>query len=612
MVEFMLAKEFNCLKDKLPTGWYVSEKYDGYRARYMGESNKTFLSRQGKLFNSPEWFTKAMPDENLDGELWVGRDNFQEMGEVRRKNPEKDAWKNIKYIVYDLPDYPVCFRERLIRLKEVVSEAETRWKKTRVALGEPFTSFDFPIIVAEQIPLKNKSQLNSIYKSIINNGGEGVMFKNPNSDYEDKRSNNMLKYKPSFDEEAIIVDYKPGKGKYKSVLGCFVCKPLINMDTHHIIDNDENHEFSISGMDDDVRENYKKTHPIGSIISYQHSGKTKAGKPRFARYVRLRDDITLKDKVDSHSTEKRDRIVFIFKELASYERRNKQTHRSLAYLKIIPSIQKLSDDSMLTETNLREIKGVGDKILEKIVQIVTTGTCKMYDNIKDIVDPRKLFVDIHGVGPKKANDLMNLGFKTIQQLRECETIDQILNDKQMIGLKYYESLLERIPRDEIVKHERFLKHALSNIDESADLTIAGSYRRGKPDSGDMDILLKSSKKCTYEKLIKLLTDLGYLKEHLAYGDKKYNGICKLGRLGKSRRIDIMYTKPNEYPFAILYFTGSDSFNKEMRQKCLEKGLSLNEYSLKVNETKVPLSHAFYTEKDIFEYLGFPYVEPTKR
>ena len=51
MVEFMLAKEFNCLKDKLPTGWYVSEKYDGYRARYMGESNKTFLSRQGKLFN---------------------------------------------------------------------------------------------------------------------------------------------------------------------------------------------------------------------------------------------------------------------------------------------------------------------------------------------------------------------------------------------------------------------------------------------------------------------------------------------------------------------------------------------------------------------------------
>ena len=74
----------------------------------------------------------------------------------------------------------------------------------------------------------------------------------------------------------------------------------------------------------------------------------------------------------------------------------------------------------------------------------------------------------------------------------------------------------------------------------------------------------------------------------------------------------MYTKPNEYPFAILYFTGSDSFNKEMRQKCLKKGLSLNEYSLKVNETKVPLSHAFYTEKDIFEYLGFPYVEPTKR
>ena len=95
----MLAKEYvkgikapkndpDCLP---PIGWFVSEKFDGYRARYMGEEpEKVFLSRQNKLFYSPQWFKDAMPDVNLDGELWVGRDNFQEMGVVRQKNPAED------------------------------------------------------------------------------------------------------------------------------------------------------------------------------------------------------------------------------------------------------------------------------------------------------------------------------------------------------------------------------------------------------------------------------------------------------------------------------------------------------------------------------------------
>ena len=153
---------------------------------------------------------------------------------------------------------------------------------------------------------------------------------------------------------------------------------------------------------------------------------------------------------------------------------------------------------------------------------------------------------------------------------------------------------------------------LKKVDPSAELTIAGSYRRNCADSGDIDVLLKSEKKDTYDKFIKKLKSIVYIIEDLAYGRKKYNGISKLGRSGIGRRIDIMYTKPEEYPFAVLYFTGSGDFNKLMREQINEKGMTINEYSLKDIDTKEPVDHIFIEEKDIFEYLDMLYIEPWQR
>ena len=144
--------------------------------------------------------------------------------------------------------------------------------------------------MADQVEITSMKQFKGLYEKLVTEGAEGVMIKHPDSVYEDKRSNYLLKYKPNFDAEAIIMDYSKGKGKYSGMLGGFVCKPLINHDTFHSIDNNEQHEFTISGMDDEIRENYKISHPIGTIISYEHSGLTDSGKPRFARYIRKRDD----------------------------------------------------------------------------------------------------------------------------------------------------------------------------------------------------------------------------------------------------------------------------------------------------------------------------------
>ena len=107
----MLAQEYVQGKHDV-IGWYESEKFDGYRA-YFDPEGRQFYSRQGKKFNAPEWFIKAMPPKLLDGELWIGRECFQGMGAVRKKIPLDEEWLNITYQVYDIPNHPGTFKERL-------------------------------------------------------------------------------------------------------------------------------------------------------------------------------------------------------------------------------------------------------------------------------------------------------------------------------------------------------------------------------------------------------------------------------------------------------------------------------------------------------------------
>lgn len=612
MSKFQLAKEFHKnkeMKGNPPNGWIQSIKYDGYRSQWNGEE---FVSRGERIFQSPEFFKLAMPKEHIDGELWISREKFQEMGTVRKKEPVIDEWIPIKFMAYDLPRHKGVFRERLKDLRKIVQENNKRWEIERLKLEPRFHKLKCPLQFVKQTIVKDENHFKELYNEELKKGGEGIMIKHPESYYEGKRSDWLLKIKPVFEEEAEIVDYTKGKGKYEDMLGGFVCRLLKNMDTYHVRDKDPEHEFTLSGMDDEVRKDFELTHPIGTIISIEHSGKTKSGKPRFGRYLRKRDDIIIKDDVEKKSQEKRNMIISILKEISDYEKVNGDNYKSRSYLKAISSLKKIRDDSDLTEINLRKMDGIGNSIYEKIYLILKTGTCPQYENIKNMNDPRYIFMKIHGVGPQCANKLMKMGMNTIQDLREYKNISEHLNPTQLIGLKYYEELIEKIPRNEIEKHEKILKKVLSQIDENSELTISGSYRRGKDFSGDIDVLIRSDTRDTFQKFIKILIDNNYLIENLAYGRKKFNGICKLGKRGISRRIDIMNTMSNEYPFSVLYFTGSDEFNKIFRSKCLEKGYSINEYGLKKVDTGELVQHDFRNEKDIFDFLNIQYIEPFKR
>jgi len=330
--------------------------------------------------------------------------------------------------------------------------------------------------------------------------------------------------------------------------------------------------------------------------------------------LRIRDDIELRDS-SGGSADSLKKVQTIFNALENHCREQRDTFRLKSYVRANQCLQKILSDSQLTDGTLAKMEGIGGSTVDKIRLIMETGTCPQYEKIKntlELSEVKAIFTKVHGIGPVQANKLVQAGFKTIEDMRSCPTIKDHLNDVQQLGLRYYDDIQDRIPYEEIVEHERFLKGVLKEADPSGELTIAGSYRRQKPDSGDIDLLVKGKTRKTNERFIQLLVSKGYLVCQLAKGQKKYMGMGCLTKYGKNRRIDIMYTTADEYPFAIFYFTGSSEYNQRVRKEILDRGLTINEYSLKDSETKTKVDHVFRTERDIYEYLGYEYVRPEDR
>jgi DNA polymerase/3'-5' exonuclease PolX len=224
---------------------------------------------------------------------------------------------------------------------------------------------------------------------------------------------------------------------------------------------------------------------------------------------------------------------------------------------------------------------------------------------------------VYGIGPKR-KDIYETRFgkiKTIEHLMELETEHKFLNTKQKLGVKYYGDMLERIPKSEMHGHNDFIKDIIDAQKFKIKYDISGSYRRECETSGDIDILITSSGENSIEKyraFVDYLKQIDYITDDLAYGDNKYMGLCKLPGCSTFRRIDIIVTKPEDYYFELLYFTGSDEFNKEMRRDALTQGYSLSQYNFTNSVTKEIVQGTFDSEKSIFDFLGFKYIKPKDR
>jgi DNA polymerase beta len=295
--------------------------------------------------------------------------------------------------------------------------------------------------------------------------------------------------------------------------------------------------------------------------------------------------------------------------LADYERINKEPFKVRAYEKVIDSIE-LYDKNIETLEDIKLLKGVGKKIEDKIVEFIATGNIAEVDNV--LKDPKYILGNklksIYGVGPAKITELMTK-IKSFEELREHP---ELLNDKQKVGLKYYDDMNLRIPMVEGKQHYTIVKNML---DTCIEFEFVGSFRRKNKDMGDIDILIKnkSGNGIVLKDIIKRFVDKKYVIEKLALGNNKFMGLCRLKPDLPARRIDILLADPSYYYFALLYFTGSYNFNIYMRKIALSKGLSLSEYGFKDSKGNlIDTTDSIHSEEDIFKYLELPYTPPHKR
>lgn len=236
--------------------YWVSEKFDGVRAQWDGRS---LYFRGGGRVPAPAWFTANFPALPLDGELWIGRDQFDALsGTVRKTEPVDAEWRQVRYLIFELPGAAGDFTSRVSQIQEIVAVAGVPWLQ---AVGQTRGTHRAALM----------KQLNAVMRA----GGEGLMLHRADAPYVTGRSDALLKLKPWQDAEAVVVGHTPGKGKYQGMTGALeMAMP-------------DGKRFRIgSGLTDALR---RQPPPIGMRITYRYQHLTKNGLPRFPRYLRVRE-----------------------------------------------------------------------------------------------------------------------------------------------------------------------------------------------------------------------------------------------------------------------------------------------------------------------------------
>ena len=304
-------------------------------------------------------------------------------------------------------------------------------------------------------------------------------------------------------------------------------------------------------------------------------------------------------------------FINIMEQLSNIMLKQGEVFKARAYQKAQETLMTFPDDIVSVE-QLKGLPGIGTTITEKLNEYVRTGTLAILEREKQ--NPVNILGEIYGIGPKKSKELVKMGITSIPQLKEQQ--DTVLNDVQKVGLKYHEDILKKIPRPEIDEYKDIFQEAFQKINlvSESKFEIVGSYRRGAQQSGDIDVIITSSTNNIYNEFIEILLKEGIIIEVLSRGVSKCLVITKLKGF-PARRVDFLYTSTKEYPFAVLYFTGSKIFNTVMRQKALKMGYTLNEHGIyKMTDKKKGdiVENEFPDEKSIFDFLHMEYKEPWER
>ncbi|MFA5082283.1 MAG: DNA ligase [Hydrogenophilaceae bacterium] len=240
-----------------PRDYWVSEKLDGVRAYWDG---RRLYFRSGHPVPAPAWFTVDFPAVPLDGELWLGRGGFERLSGIVRKAAPVDAeWRQVRYMLFELPAAAGTFSARKDRLQRLVAEAGIPWLQA-----------------VEQFRVGDRKALQARLDAVVAGGGEGLMLHRADALYSSGRGADLLKLKPYLDREARVVAHLPGKGRHAGRLGALLVEDM------------DGRRFRIgTGFSDAQRE---APPPLGSLITYRYHGLTAKGLPRFPAYLRQREE----------------------------------------------------------------------------------------------------------------------------------------------------------------------------------------------------------------------------------------------------------------------------------------------------------------------------------
>jgi len=297
--------------------------------------------------------------------------------------------------------------------------------------------------------------------------------------------------------------------------------------------------------------------------------------------------------------------------------------RAIAFDRAAQTIESLNEDigNYIENDSLTDIKGIGNSIAEDIKSYAQTGTIEVLDSLRERIPEGIIkWLDISGLGPKNIAKIHDqLGISELEELKEAckdgrvaslDGLGEKSAQKILKSIEWMEQFDERCRLDEATEIAEPMYDFLKDQKGVEDIEIAGSLRRSKETIGDVDILIGANEK-HISNLFDAFVNHELVVEVLGRGETKSSI-----RTGNGRQLDLRIVKPEQFPAALMYFTGSKEHNVVLRQRARERGLSLNEYGLfqldDNGDTDFDQPIDYNSETDIYEELDLHFVPPELR
>jgi DNA polymerase (family 10) len=288
------------------------------------------------------------------------------------------------------------------------------------------------------------------------------------------------------------------------------------------------------------------------------------------------------------------------------EIRGEDSFKIRAYHRAAEQITRLNRSLRgMREEEIRAIPGIGEKIAQKIREILATGSFRELDEIRTGIPPTLIeILNLEGVGPRTIARLWRtMGIQSIDDLekaarghriRAIKGFGERKEEDILHAIQLYRSQGSRMNR---LQADRVVQCVSAAFPEGS-YNVAGSYRRGKSTIGDIDIVTMLPPS-TVNPLLRRISE-----EIIDEGERRSSVRCQ------GQRVDIRFTRAEEYGSMLLYLTGSKEFNIRLREIALSQGLKLNEYG--IEDKKEGKMHTFPREEDIFSFLEMDYIPPELR